>query len=129
MKLYVEDKYDRMSDDYYERAVDDQYSGIESEERITKAVITVILRDIDGNEYPEEFDYEKEDLQQDDDEFIDYVEDNAEQIILDILEEDTYDEPVDLVEVTNVDFEREIFDYNLEYDQYDEDNFGSQVYL
>ncbi len=129
MKLYVEDKYDRMSDDYYARAVDDQYSGIEEEERITKAVITVILRDMDGNEYPEEFDYEKEDLQQDDDEFIDYVEDNAEQIILDILEEDTYDEPVDLVEVTNVDFERDTFDYTLEYDPYDEDHFGRPVYL
>lgn len=129
MKLYVEDRYDRMSDDYYARDVEDQFSGIESEERITNAVITVILRDMDGNEYPEEFDYEKEDLQQDDDEFIDYVEDNAEQIILDILEEDTYNDPVELVEVTNIDFEREIFDYTLEYDPYDEDNFGRQVYL
>lgn len=129
MKLYFEDKYDRMADDYYARAVDDQYSGIESEDRITKAVITVILRDIDGNEYPEEFDYEKDGLEQDDDEFIDYVEDNAEQIILDILEEDTYDDPVELVEVTNIDFERGTFDYTLEYDPYDEDHFGRHAYL
>lgn len=129
MKLYVEDKYDQMADDYYARAVEDQYSGIESEDRITNAVITVILRDMDGNEFPEEFDYEKDGLEQDDDEFIDYVEANAEQIVLDILEEDTYNDPVELVEVTNIDFERDTFSYTLEYDPYDEDHFGRHVYL